>query len=162
MREYILHTPQPPPFLIFPFQMCLTNLICLQLVQIALPKNCISIVYLQELTHLMSFEVPMSNVSFLWVGIFKFFSFFANFIRNFFDKMFPYSEVPNRRACSLRFFRFSFHPNRTFSCKKQTIPPCSFIISLIEKAGRVIFFPYLLVYSGLLFYLGLQSMRLNF
>ena len=37
-----------------------------------------------------------------------------------------YSEVPNRRlihrrACSLRFFRFSFHPVRNFSCNKQKI-----------------------------------------
>ena len=38
-----------------------------------------------------------------------------------------YSEVPNRKACSLRFFRFSFHPACNFSCDKQKIPPCSFI-----------------------------------
>ena len=43
-----------------------------------------------------------------------------------------YSEVPNRRACSLRFFRFSFHPARTFSCNKRKIPPCSFI-NLLSK-----------------------------
>ena len=63
-----------------------------------------------------------------------------------------YSEVPNRRACSLRFFTFSFHPVRNFSCNKRKIPPCSFINLLIKKAGRVNFFPNLLVYSGLLFY----------
>ena len=38
-----------------------------------------------------------------------------------------YSEVPNRRACSLKFFRFSFQPARNFSCSKQKIPPCSSI-----------------------------------
>ena len=52
-----------------------------------------------------------------------------------------YSEVPNRRACSLRFFRFSFHPARNTSCNKQKIPPCSFINLLSKKAGRVEFFP---------------------
>ena len=34
-----------------------------------------------------------------------------------------YSEVPNRRAPSLRFFRFSFHPVRNFSCNKRKIRP---------------------------------------
>ena len=29
-----------------------------------------------------------------------------------------YSEVPNRRACSLRFSRFSIHPVGNFSCNK--------------------------------------------
>ena len=53
-----------------------------------------------------------------------------------------YSEVPNRRACSLRFFRFSFHPARNFPCNKQKIPPCSFINLLSKRAGRVEFFPY--------------------
>ena len=43
-----------------------------------------------------------------------------------------YSEVPNRRACSLRFFRFSFHPAHNFSCKQGKIPPCSFI-KLLSK-----------------------------
>ena len=43
-----------------------------------------------------------------------------------------YSEVPNRRACSIRFFRFSFHPARNFSCNKQKIPLCSFI-NLLSK-----------------------------
>ena len=43
-----------------------------------------------------------------------------------------YSEVPNRRACSLRFFRFSFHPAGNFSCNKRKIPPCSFI-DLLRK-----------------------------
>ena len=38
-----------------------------------------------------------------------------------------YSKVPNRRACSLRFFIFSFHPAHNFSCNKRKIPPCSFI-----------------------------------
>ena len=38
-----------------------------------------------------------------------------------------YSEVPNRGACSLRFFRFSFHPARNLSCNKRKISPCSFI-----------------------------------
>ena len=52
-----------------------------------------------------------------------------------------YSEVPNRRACSLRFFRFSFHPPAcNFSCNKQKIPPCSFINLLSKKAGRMDFF----------------------
>ena len=51
-----------------------------------------------------------------------------------------YSEVPNRRKCSLRFLRFSFHPARNFSCNKQKIPPCSFISLLSKKAGRVEFF----------------------
>ena len=46
-----------------------------------------------------------------------------------------YSEVPNRRACLLRFFRFSFHPARNFSCNKQKIPPCSFI-NLLSKKSR--------------------------
>ena len=50
------------------------------------------------------------------------------------------SEVPNRRACSLRFFRFSFHPACNFLCNKQKIPPCSFINLLSKKAGRVEFF----------------------
>ena len=45
-----------------------------------------------------------------------------------------YSEVPNRRACSLRFFRFSFHPACNFSC-------CSFINLLSNKqAGWHFFF----------------------
>ena len=52
-----------------------------------------------------------------------------------------YSEVPDRRACSLRFFRFSFHPARNFSCNKQKIPTCSFINLLSKKIGRVEFFP---------------------
>ena len=43
-----------------------------------------------------------------------------------------YSEVPNRRACSLRFFRFSFHPACNFSCNKQKILPCLFI-NLLSK-----------------------------
>ena len=43
-----------------------------------------------------------------------------------------YSEVPNRRACSLRSFRFYFHPARNFSCNKQKSPPCSFI-DLLSK-----------------------------
>ena len=36
----------------------------------------------------------------------------------------------NKRACSLKFFKFSFHPARpvrNFSCNKQKMPPCSFI-----------------------------------
>ena len=52
-----------------------------------------------------------------------------------------YSEFPNRRACSIRFFRFSFHPACNFSCNKQKIPPCSFINLLSKKADRVEFFP---------------------
>ena len=51
-----------------------------------------------------------------------------------------YSEVPNRRACSLRFLRFSFHPVCNFSCNKQKIPPCLFTNLLSRKAGRPIFF----------------------
>ena len=51
-----------------------------------------------------------------------------------------YSEVPNRRACSLRFFRFSFHPVHNFSCNKRKIPPCSFNDLLSKKADRVNFF----------------------
>ena len=50
-----------------------------------------------------------------------------------------YSEVPNRRACSLRFFRFSstllaiFPPARLlFYLVKWKIPPCSFI-NLLSK-----------------------------
>ena len=43
-------------------------------------------------------------------------------------RILTYSEVP----CSLRFFRFSFHPARNFSCNKQKIPPCSFI-NLLSK-----------------------------
>ena len=64
----------------------------------------------------------------------------------------PYSEVPNRRACSLRFFRFSVHPARNFSCNKQKIPPCSFINLLSKKAGRVELFsnPFRLFRSALL------------
>ena len=53
---------------------------------------------------------------------------------------FVYSEVPNRRACLLRFFRFTFHPAHNFSWNKQKIPPCSFINLLIKKEGRVEFF----------------------
>ena len=45
-----------------------------------------------------------------------------------------YSEVPNRRACLLRFFRFSFHPACNFSCNKRKIPPCSFI-DLLSNFG---------------------------
>ena len=63
-----------------------------------------------------------------------------------------YSEVPNRRACSLKFFRFSFHPARNFLPNKRKIPPCSFIDLLSKKPSRVTFFPTLLVYSGLLVY----------
>ena len=51
-----------------------------------------------------------------------------------------YSEVPNRRACSLSFFRFSFHPARNFSCNKQKIPPCSFINLLSNKQAGWHFF----------------------
>ena len=51
-----------------------------------------------------------------------------------------YSEVPNRRACLLKFFIFSFHPACNFSCNKQKIPPCSFINLLSKKEGRVDFF----------------------
>ena len=57
-----------------------------------------------------------------------------------YDQGLCYSEVPNRRACSLRFFRFSFHPARNFSCNKQKIPPCLFIDLLSKKAGKVEFF----------------------
>ena len=56
------------------------------------------------------------------------------------NNAFIYSEVPNRRACSLRFFKFSFHPARNFSCNKQKILPCLFINLLSEKARRVEFF----------------------
>ena len=38
-----------------------------------------------------------------------------------------YSEVPNRRACLLEFFRFSLHPACNYSCNKQKILPCPFI-----------------------------------
>ena len=38
----------------------------------------------------------------------------------------------NRRACSLRFFRFSFYLARNFSCNKRNIPPCLFI-NLLSK-----------------------------
>ena len=68
-----------------------------------------------------------------------------------------YSKVPNRRACSLRFFRFSIHPVGNFSCNKRKIPSGSFFNLLSKEAGRAIFFPNLLVYSGLLVYQGLQS-----
>ena len=47
-------------------------------------------------------------------------------------RAFLYSEVPNRRACSLGFFRCSFHLARNFSCNKQKIPPCSFT-NLLSK-----------------------------
>ena len=43
----------------------------------------------------------------------------------------PYSEVPNRRACSLRFFKFAFHPARNF-------PPCSFIILLSKMKNSTL------------------------
>ena len=59
-----------------------------------------------------------------------------------------YSEVPNRRACSLRFFRFSFHSARL-------------LIYLVNKQAGQHFFPSLLVYSGLLVYQGLQSMSIR-
>ena len=51
-----------------------------------------------------------------------------------------YSEVPNRRASLLIFFRFSFHSACNFSCNKQKIPPCSFISLLSKKAGKMEFF----------------------
>ena len=50
------------------------------------------------------------------------FIFGQRFIMSFFK--ISYSEVPNRRACSLRFFRFSFHPAHVINKKFQ---PCSFI-----------------------------------
>ena len=51
-----------------------------------------------------------------------------------------YSEVPNRRACSLRLFRFSLHPARNFSCDKRKIPPCSFINYFVKKQAGWNFF----------------------
>ena len=62
-----------------------------------------------------------------------------------------YSEVPNRRACSLRFFRFYFHPACNFSCNKKNLP-CLFINLLSNKAGKVEFFsdPALFFRSALL------------
>ena len=36
-----------------------------------------------------------------------------------------YSEVPSRRACLLRFFRFSFHPARNF-------PPARLLFYLVK------------------------------
>ena len=41
------------------------------------------------------------------------------------------SEVPNRRACSLRVFRFSSPPARNF-------PPCSFIILLSKMKNSTL------------------------
>ena len=70
---------------------------------------------------------------------------------------FIYSGVPNRRACSLRFFRFSFHPARNFHVINEKFPPARLLIYLVNKQAGWHFFPSLLVYSGLLFYQGLQS-----
>ena len=73
-----------------------------------------------------------------------------------------YSEVPNRRACSLRFFRFSFHPAYNFLCNK-----CKFhsahhlLIYLVNKQTGWHFFPSLLVYSSLLVYQELQSIYMS-
>ena len=64
-----------------------------------------------------------------------------------------YSEVPNTRACSLRFFKFSFPPARNFSCNKQKIPPpARLLIYLVNKQASWDFLPSLLAYSSLLFY----------
>ena len=62
-------------------------------------------------------------------------------LAKFKDSPQKHSEVPNRIACSLRFYRFFFHPARNFLCNKQKNPPCSFINLLSKKAGRVEFFP---------------------
>ena len=44
---------------------------------------------------------------------------------------------PNRRACLVKFFRFSFHPARNFSCNNWKIPP---LIYLVNKWACSIFF----------------------
>ena len=65
---------------------------------------------------------------------------------------------PNRRACTIQFFRFSFYSAQNISCYKQKISTCSFINLL--KEGSLIylvnykwagwhFFPILLIYKGL-------------
>ena len=47
-----------------------------------------------------------------------------------------YSEVPKRRACSLRFFRFSFHPARNFLFNTQIVPTFSFVDLLSKKSQQ--------------------------
>ena len=44
-----------------------------------------------------------------------------------------YSEVPNKRACSLSFFGKKIHQTFNFSCNKHKIPPYSFIDLLKAK-----------------------------
>ena len=49
------------------------------------------------------------------------------------------SLIEEHAHCSLRFFRFFFHPALNFSCNKQKIPPCSFINLLNKKAGLLFY-----------------------
>ena len=56
-------------------------------------------------------------------------SFYVKKLKKYrYDFTFHYSEIPR----SLKFFKFSFHPARNFSCNKQKSPPCSFI-DLLSK-----------------------------
>ena len=60
-----------------------------------------------------------------------------------------YSELPNKRACSLNFFEKKIHTTSSFSCNKQWIPLCSFV-DLQKYITAWNFFPtYLfIVYHG--------------
>ena len=55
------------------------------------------------------------------------------FVRKF--ELLNYPEVTDRRACSLKFFRFSFHPACNFSCNKhkRIHPRRSLFIDLISQ-----------------------------
>ena len=67
-----------------------------------------------------------------------------------------YSEVPNRRACSLRFFRFSFHPACNFSCNRPCsfIPVCSSIRDFsVSKTKSEIFLTFQMLYIILVKYI---------
>ena len=61
-----------------------------------------------------------------------------------------YSEVPNRRACSLRFFRFFSTLLAIFHLINKKFHHARLLTYLVKKQAGWNFFPTLLVYSGLL------------
>ena len=64
-----------------------------------------------------------------------------------------YSELPKKQACLLSFFGFFFNHTFNFSCNKwEEFPPYSHF-SCNEWKNL----PYILLYSGLLVYKGVQS-----
>ena len=52
---------------------------------------------------------------------------------------------PNRRACLLKFSRFSFHPAHNFSCNNWKIPPLIYLVNKWARSVRHFFQPCLFI-----------------